>query len=241
MIEVLRNYSTAASMRPSPYRYPGEQAQSNRADDGIKLVKCVTWSSSEPNWCLEADPIVGEITHSPAIWGLSPRAEGTLIKELCVGLKCRDTDLSKSTAYGIYYSDQVFAKTPAPRPALSGWVAILDNIIVELGRLTPGWDGEDSVLPSPRLLRDIETALRVLSAKTSEPNIDVDSSDGSVGLTWDTEDGRHIAASFSGNGRIFLFVGCPQAGNWSTSAAADDDVRILEMFDRAFTKDCRPA
>lgn len=241
MIDTLRNYSTEASRRTSPYRHAGTPARSGSIDQGITLIDCMTWNSSESSWCLEAAPLVDRLMLTPATWDVRGCAKGTFIKEFSRGFSWPDIDTSQLAIFGSFFPEQILSKGSAARAISTGWVATLDSIIVELGRLTPGWDGDDSILPSQSLLRDIETALRVLPSKTAEPNIDVDSSDGSVGLTWDMDDGRHVAASFSGNGRIFLFVGCPQAGNWSASALASDDVRILELFDRAFNKADQPA
>jgi len=122
----------------------------------------------------------------------------------------------------------------APSNSTSGWLGKLERIVNDLGRLTSDWDGPGSVVPSPKTLVDLETALRCLPSSTGEPEVEADSSDGSLTLTWENIADKHIAATFVGNGRIFLFVSSSE-GSHSASASVADDVRIQDLFFDAFS------
>lgn len=91
--------------------------------------------------------------------------------------------------------------------ASSGWSSVFDRLLVELGRLKEGWEGEGSVAPSAKTLRDVEQALSVLPASTREPEVEVDSSDGSISFRWWSQDlSKSATLSFLGNGTAFIFA-----------------------------------
>lgn len=120
-------------------------------------------------------------------------------------------------------------------PTGHGWLRTLERIVSDLGRLTDDWDGPGSVVPSNRVLADLETALRCLPSSTEEPEIEADSSDGSVALTWENQAvNLRVTATFVGNGKAFIFIS-DDAGRRSKSASIHDDVHIQDLLGQALS------
>ncbi|TBB25193.1 hypothetical protein ELH51_27315 [Rhizobium ruizarguesonis] len=97
-----------------------------------------------------------------------------------------------------------------------GIVAILDHyrprptidvVVRELGRVEPGWAGEDSVAPSTRVLRDIRSVSVCLPQFIKMPEVEIEPDDGSVILRW-TDDAAtaSFSLSFHGKGEVIGFL-----------------------------------
>ncbi len=115
-----------------------------------------------------------------------------------------------------------------------GWSNILERIIVEIGRLRDGWDGTGSLAPSPKVLRDVEAALSVLPVNTRDPEVEVDSSDGSVSIRWESEDfSRMLSLSFPDNGKaIVVALSRNQPPKKPYICDVADEVRILDAIEQ---------
>jgi hypothetical protein len=72
------------------------------------------------------------------------------------------------------------------------FLGILETLVSELGRLQDDWDGQGGMAPSDRTIRALESTARNLPRATRMPEIEVDGSDGSVGLRWYAEDSAGV-------------------------------------------------
>ena len=87
------------------------------------------------------------------------------------------------------------------------YAGVGEEIIRELGRLTPGWAGENSVPPPDSVLRDVLTVTTLLPAEVIEPETEVDPDDGSVILRWMNEDSTSsFSLTFLGRGEVGGFL-----------------------------------
>jgi hypothetical protein len=96
------------------------------------------------------------------------------------------------------------------------YLSVGEEIIRELGRLTPGWAGAGSVAPSHAVLRDVLTVTTLLPTETVEPETEVDPDDGSVILRWLNDDcTESFSLSFLGRGEVGGFLSTsPQTPAW---------------------------
>lgn len=113
------------------------------------------------------------------------------------------------------------------------WLARLDRIISELGRLKAGWDGAGSRPLPHSMLVQIETALAVLPSETQEPDVEVDGSDNSVTFRWwASGEETAFAMTFTGNGKVHgvtssTLMTPPPA--WHCSV--NEDTKLLDRID----------
>lgn len=70
----------------------------------------------------------------------------------------------------------------------------LSLLVRDLGRLSNGWCGEDSVAPTERVLLDIQQVLSLVAGEIKVPETEVDPDDGMVVLRWS---GEGYTATFS--------------------------------------------
>ncbi|HKR92648.1 hypothetical protein [Novosphingobium sp.] len=122
----------------------------------------------------------------------------------------------------------------APRYKAVGWSSCVERMVLDIGRLEAGWDGPGSIAPSPQLLRDIEKTLSVLPVHTREPDVEVDSSDGSVCMRWETPaEDQVLSLTFPGNGKVvFVSLVFGQDPRMPASCPVGDETRILDLLDR---------
>jgi hypothetical protein len=85
----------------------------------------------------------------------------------------------------------------------TGWSAIAEDIVSELGRLTHGWAGPGTVPPSEEVVNDIERVVGCLSPTVRRPSVEVDDETGHVTLSWLSEDQRRMfSLLFAGNDEV---------------------------------------
>lgn len=83
-----------------------------------------------------------------------------------------------------------------------GWADDLQSVLEEIGRLTDGWAGTNSVAPKSGVVQDIQTIVSLLPLGTKKPSIEVDPSDGEVKLAWRSDsEPRSIAIALCGDRR----------------------------------------
>ena len=85
----------------------------------------------------------------------------------------------------------------------TGWPAIAENIVSELGRLTHGWAGPGTVPPSEEVVNDIERVAGCLPPTVHRPSVEVDDETGHVTLSWLSADQRRMfSLLFAGNNEV---------------------------------------
>lgn len=124
------------------------------------------------------------------------------------------------------------------RDLSSDWAKAKERIVLELGRLREGWDGPGSIAPNDKLVKDVDLALQSLPPHTVEPELEVDSSDGSATIRWEANDRtRSVVFNFHGTGRVL--IACAERGHPAKviGCAANEETRILDFLDRCGMKD----
>lgn len=90
---------------------------------------------------------------------------------------------------------------PRPGSGSQNLSSSIQLILEELGRLTDGWLGEDSIAPRQTVVRDIQMLAPILPLGARTPEVEVDPSDGEVRLAWRAaNEPKSIAISLTGNG-----------------------------------------
>lgn len=90
-----------------------------------------------------------------------------------------------------------------PSQETEGWSDAADRIIVELGRLSPGWAGPGTHPPLREAIADLATAAGYLPSQTLPPEVEVDDDDGYITLCWWAPDeSASFALIFNGKGEV---------------------------------------
>lgn len=116
---------------------------------------------------------------------------------------------------------------------LTGWSAMLEKLILELGRMQDGWDGPDTVAPSIAAQRDFEATLTAFPKNANEPELEVDGSTGAISVRWwSAQRDRSLVLNFVGDGNCMLMCfdinGTPVPPQ---IFPASDETRLLDMLD----------
>lgn len=105
------------------------------------------------------------------------------------------------------------------------------KVVRELGRLTDGWAGPDSVAPSANILRDIQLVASSLPSSTRTPDAEVDPDDGSVVLRWMQEGAlRSFSLTFVGQGGVTGFYSADDSSDPAWRLKASDSIRLAIKF-----------
>lgn len=162
---------------------------------------------------------------------------GLLDTFMSPGLRSRRVEANVGTGTSNVSSMEQYRRARAARPI--GWADTLERIIQEIGRLPDNWDGPGSITPSDKMVRDVENVLQALPAQTVEPELEVDSSDGSVTVRWISADfSRSFALSFAGNARVTL-VGSALGGlpPVTINCSTREETRVLDFLEDSGFKD----
>ncbi len=109
--------------------------------------------------------------------------------------------------------------------------SMAQKLVRELGRLTNGWSGPDSIAPSANVLRDIQLVSSSLPSFTRTPEAEVDPDDGSVVLRWiDGDASRSFTLTFVGQGGVTGFYSADDSSTPAWRLKASDSIRLAIKF-----------
>jgi len=115
--------------------------------------------------------------------------------------------------------------------AVSGRFATASQILRNLGRLTDGWAGDDTVAPSHGVIKDFQAASIAFPPLVSLPEIEVDPDDGSVVLRWITAEGKEtFSLTFVGNGSVTGYFSSDTSAEPAWSAMVTEARKLATKF-----------